>query len=87
VIIIALSVSGTIIFFCTNYSLQLKFKYPQVSCETVGKDYNLDFKTKMISDSDSERYTNDAIKEYNNNKMYEDAGKATHYQGTMQCFC
>lgn len=37
---IMLAMSGAIIFFMTNYSLKLKFKYPKVDCEIFHNEYN-----------------------------------------------
>jgi len=34
-----LTISGAIIFTCTNMSLKLKFKYPVVNCELINADY------------------------------------------------
>jgi hypothetical protein len=42
IIIFMLSISGVIIFVCTNLSLKLKLKYPKVDCNIYYKDYGLD---------------------------------------------
>jgi len=40
VIIFMLTISGAIIFACTNISLSLKFKYPKADCASVKKEYS-----------------------------------------------
>lgn len=49
IIVILLCISGAIIFFATNYSLKLKFKYPAVKCSTFDVDYNVNSETQTIS--------------------------------------
>ena len=68
IIVILLSISGCVIFVCTNISLKLKLKYPNISCISVGKDYGIetDFK-KEISAENLTRWTDDAFKEYDTN--------------------
>lgn len=74
---IMLAMSGAIIFFMTNYSLKLKFKYPKVDCEIFHNEYNTTGTMALNT------WENDAVKEYNANL---DVAQ-TYFSGTMQCFC
>jgi hypothetical protein len=85
VIVIMLMLSASVIYACTTISLRLKFKYPTVKCSDTQKDYS--GADNKVSASDLQRWTNDAMKEFDVNTKYEKNGRATHYQGIMQCYC
>jgi len=79
IILVLLTISGAIIFTCTNISLKLKFKYPKVKCDSINQDYGVDKTTFDIKDKDLARFTTDSIKEYTVNKKYEEKKEATHF--------
>jgi hypothetical protein len=80
-IFLLLCVSAGIIYFCTNTSNKLKYKYPAADCFQLEKEYIDDKKVN------EKRWIDDAMKEYYVNKHYEENDKPTHFQGIMQCFC
>lgn len=83
-IVILLAISGSIIFVCTNISLKLKFKYPTIECADIKKEY---LTSGVVSSQNYKQWQQDSVNEYTLNHNYELEGKATHYQGNMQCFC
>lgn len=87
VIVLLLCMSAAIIFMFSNYSFKLKSKYPDIACDSIYMDYDVDAETKAITGTNLLRWTEDAFKEYKVNKAYEKNEKETAYKGLMQCFC
>lgn len=85
-ILILLAISASIIYYCTNWSLSLKLKYPKVICKDILEDYSPNAEG-VFAEADYQRLLDNSMKEFNLNREKELNKERTHYQGTMQCFC
>ena len=85
VIVIALTLSGIVIFFLTKTSLGLKFKYPKTACDIFEDEYQVNSSTHIAENANI--WASDSVKEWNSNIRNETDTRPIHFAGIMQCFC
>lgn len=93
IILILLSISGTIIYLLSANSNALKTKYPKTTCMQVARNKAIPF-GKFTEEmalkkgpSKIKELEVEAVKEYFSQNELELAGKPTHYTESLQCFC